>query len=186
MSDKYPAVPPGNDETPEETLKRLQDKSSSPPVNSDASVTPPPVGEPAPPPESSVTPPPAGWGKVPQPLNPYDISPSTSGGDSNYAPLPPPQGYGAPIQQGVGAHPQTVTILVLGIVGVLCCQILGPVAWYMGHVARQETSRSNGAYNQNNTTLNIGWVLGIVATVLFGLSILLFATGVTGNLIVKP
>ena len=45
---------------------------------------------------------------------------------SQYPPQPP---YSRPPQD----HPQTTTILVLGICGLVLCQVLGPFAWSMGN-----------------------------------------------------
>lgn len=136
--------------------------------------------------------------------DPYGPPPSSAGGWGSDAPAggsygtpPPTPGYGgggyggppagSPYGGGSGGggsmdHPKTTTILVLGIISVLCCQLLGPVAWYMGHQARNET-KANPSYNQNNTVLTIGWVLGIIATVLFVLGIILNITGVTAGLL---
>jgi uncharacterized membrane protein YjgN (DUF898 family) len=79
---------------------------------------------------------------------------------------PPPPSYQPPAN-----HPQTTTVLVLGIVGLVACQILGPFAWVMGNRVVAEIDASGGAYGGRDTA-NIGRILGIVATVLLGLTIL--------------
>ncbi|GAB4589655.1 DUF4190 domain-containing protein [Nocardia sp. IFM 10818] len=79
-----------------------------------------------------------------------------------YNPYPeqPFPGYRPPAD-----HPQATTILVLGILSLTCCQLLGPVAWIMGHKARREIDRSGGMLGgRGNVTA--GYVCGIVGTCL--------------------
>lgn len=79
----------------------------------------------------------------------------------------PPQPYGAPPQN----HPQTTTILVLGILGLVLCQVLGPFAWVMGNRAVREIDASGGQLGGRDT-VNIGRILGIIATALLVLGVL--------------
>ncbi|MBE7325399.1 DUF4190 domain-containing protein [Nocardioides sp. Y6] len=79
-----------------------------------------------------------------------------------------PGGYGG---QPVQDHPQATTILVLGILSLICCQILGPVAWIMGKKAVAEIDATPGRYSGRDKA-NIGKILGIIGTVLLVLSIL--------------
>lgn len=88
----------------------------------------------------------------------YDSPPSgsgygaTGGGQHSYR---PPASIG---------HPQATTILVLGILGVLCCGPVGIAAFVMGQTARREITRAErGTYN-NEGTITAGWILGIIAT----------------------
>lgn len=62
-------------------------------------------------------------------------------------------------------------VLVMGILGISLCQILGPVAWSM---ANQELRRIDAgeADPTRRGTVQAGRVLGIVSTVLLGLSVL--------------
>ena len=80
---------------------------------------------------------------------------------------PPPFSYGRPQQD----HPQATTILILGICGLVLCQILGPFAWSMGNKALREVDASQGQLGGRDM-VNIGRILGIVATVLMGLGVL--------------
>jgi hypothetical protein len=81
-------------------------------------------------------------------------------------PQQPPPGYGyAP------DHPRATVILVLGILSLVICQILGPVAWVMGNSAIKEIDSSGGALGGRGTT-NAGRICGIVATVLLLLGVL--------------
>jgi hypothetical protein len=54
----------------------------------------------------------------------------------------PPAGYGG----GTTDHPQGTTILVLGILSLVICQLLGPVAWIMGNNAIKEIDASPSRY----------------------------------------
>ena len=62
-------------------------------------------------------------------------------------------------------HPQAITVLVLGILGLVVCGILGPFAWVMGNRAVREIDASRGAFG-GRTEANVGRILGIVATAL--------------------
>lgn len=79
-------------------------------------------------------------------------------------------GYGAYGAQPVQDHPQATTILVLGVLSLICCQILGPVAWIMGKKAVAEIDATPGRYAGRDKA-NIGKILGIIGTVLLVLSI---------------
>ena len=68
-------------------------------------------------------------------------------------------------------HPKATTILVMGILGLVLCQVLGPFAWSMGSKALREIDASQGTLG-GRETVNIGRILGIVSTVLLGLGIL--------------
>jgi uncharacterized membrane protein YjgN (DUF898 family) len=79
------------------------------------------------------------------------------------APGPPP--YQAP------NHPQATTVLVLGILGLVLCQILAPFAWVMGNRVVQEIDAAGGAMGGRDLA-NIGRILGIIGTVLIALTLL--------------
>ena len=68
-------------------------------------------------------------------------------------------------------HPQTTTILILGILGLIACGVLGPFAWSMGNKALREIDASHGQIGGRDT-INVGRILGIVATVLLGLIVI--------------
>jgi hypothetical protein len=68
---------------------------------------------------------------------------------------------------------QATTILVLGILGLICCGPLGIAAWVMGN--RELQAIDAGLRNPDNRgTANAGRIIGIVATVLLGLGIIFF------------
>ena len=111
------------------------------------------------PPEEPTPPSPSPWGNV-EPLGPVG---------SSYPPSPPPPpaygGYGVPSYgASPNPHPQATTVLVLGILSFLCCQLLAPFAWYMGAQARREVAANPAAYSPNQGTLTAGWILGIIGT----------------------
>lgn len=106
----------------------------------------------------------------------------------SYAPQGPPPGYGSPTPgyggppPGYGGypggpagveHPQGTIVLVLGILGLVMCQILGPVAWVMGNRAMAEIDAAPGRYS-NRGAVNAGRICGIVGTVLLGVTAVLF------------
>ncbi|HEY7823613.1 MAG TPA: DUF4190 domain-containing protein [Acidimicrobiia bacterium] len=76
--------------------------------------------------------------------------------------------------QESGAYPETsqaTTILVLGIIGIILCQVLGPIAWVMGNNELAAIDAGRRA-PENRGTANAGRILGIIGTVLLTLSIL--------------
>jgi hypothetical protein len=110
-------------------------------------------------------PPPGGGGYPPQ-----------GGGGYGSAP-PPPPGYGA---GGYGTPPSNNTkaiwALVLGILGILCCGILGIPALILGKQAQNEIDGSGGTQTGRGMA-TAGFVLGIIACVFLVITIILFATG---------
>ena len=60
---------------------------------------------------------------------------------------------------------QATTVLVLGILSLVVCQILGPIAWVMGNneLASIDAGRRPP---QNRGTAQAGRILGIISTVL--------------------
>ena len=72
---------------------------------------------------------------------------------------------------GGGAKGNSTLILVLGIVGLLCCNLLGPVVWYMGKQELQGIAEGRiSAVNEG--TAKAGMILGIIATALLVFTIL--------------
>jgi len=69
------------------------------------------------------------------------------------------------------------TVLILGILSLIICQLLGPVAWIMGNSALQESTDPN-----DRNLANIGRILGIIATVLMLLGILIWVLAMVGIL----
>lgn len=88
-------------------------------------------------------------------------------------------GYGQPAygNQPVPNHPRAVTILVLGILSLVCCQILGPVAWVMGKNTVAEIDAHPGHWTGREMA-KVGMILGIVGT---GLLVLSAVVGLLGG-----
>ena len=103
----------------------------------------------------------------------------------------PPPGYGYPAYGFTGPeHPKATTSLVLGILGVVLCQVLAPFALVMGKRTLAEIDASQGRWGGRGAA-QAGYVLGIVGTVILGLAVvgvllyvilafLLFAGAATG------
>lgn len=96
----------------------------------------------------------------------------------NYQPPPsyqqPPPSYGQPPAGAYYAppkHPQATTALVLGIIGLVVCQVISPFAWSIGAKAVREIDANPQAY-AGRSEASAGKILGIVGTVLLGLGLL--------------
>jgi hypothetical protein len=79
---------------------------------------------------------------------------------------------------------QASTALVLSIIGLVCCQVLGIVAWVMAN-NELEGIKSGRRNPTNEGTANAARIIGIVCTVLLGAAILV-ALLVLGGLMVLP
>lgn len=105
--------------------------------------------------------------------------PPPPGGGGGYP--PPAPGYvegSGPM--GPREHPKGTLILILGILSIVCIQLLGPVAWVMGNGALREIDANPGAYS-NRGTVNAGRICGIIGTIFLVLGVVawifVFATG---------
>ena len=101
-----------------------------------------------------------------------------SGGGYEPAP-PPPPGYGQPPGYGgqpPGTNKKAIWALVLGILGLLCCGILGIPALILGKQAQKEIDTSGGMQTGRGMA-TAGFILGIIACVLLVVTGILFATG---------
>jgi|CXWL01.1.fsa_nt_gi hypothetical protein len=99
----------------------------------------------------------------PPPPPPSIPPPPPIGGDYGAPPAPPPPPTGG----GNGSN-RAITALVLGILSLVCCQILGPVAWFLGS-AELKAIKAGTAPAAGEGVAKAGWILGIVGTVLLGL-----------------
>ena len=72
---------------------------------------------------------------------------------------------------GAPRSTKATTILVLGILSIICCQLAGPIAWFLG---RQELALigAGSVSAQDETTVKIGMILGIIASVLLMLGLI--------------
>lgn len=92
--------------------------------------------------------------------------PTPPPGQPPYGDYPPNQ-YGQPPFAGFAQpdHQQAVLVLVLGILGLVLCQLISPVAWVMGNRVVAEIDASNGQIGGRGTA-NAGRICGIVGTML--------------------
>lgn len=85
-----------------------------------------------------------------------------------------------PIGQPV-EHPNASAVLFLGALSVLCCGILGPVAWALGRRALDQIEASGGEYGGRSQVL-VGYVLGILGTIMMIImAVLLILITLGGN-----
>lgn len=84
---------------------------------------------------------------------------------SSDLPPPPP----SPAQGEAVANNTPVLAFVLGILGMMTCQILGPVAWYLGASYRLQCAREGQKPNALGT---VGMALGIASTLLLVLGLI--------------
>jgi hypothetical protein len=76
---------------------------------------------------------------------------------------------------GVASGPndsQATLSLVFGIIGVLCCGVLAPVALFIGNSSRRRIQASGGALGGSGLA-TAGFVLGIIGTVFLAIEILI-------------
>jgi hypothetical protein len=64
-------------------------------------------------------------------------------------------------------------VLILGILGIVACQLLAPFAWVIGNRALAEIDANPSAYS-NRGLVVAGRICGIVGSVLFGLYVAFF------------
>ena len=79
----------------------------------------------------------------------------------------PPNQYGMTPYGGFAPpdHQQAVLVLILGILGLVLCQVISPFAWVMGNRVIAEIDASNGQVG-GRSTANAGRICGIVGTCL--------------------
>ncbi|TQM29135.1 DUF4190 domain-containing protein [Nocardia bhagyanarayanae] len=85
--------------------------------------------------------------------------------------------------QPIGAtveHPNATAVLFLGAASIFCCGALGPVAWALGKRALDQIEDSGGALGGRAQVL-VGYVLGVIGTVLMVLMAILFLLIVLGG-----
>ena len=93
------------------------------------------------------------------------------------APPPPPPPPMMP-PPTASASSQAVVALVLGILGVTCCGLAAPFAWYLG-VAEQRAIREGRSSPAGDGMAMAAKILGMIgsALLLFGLMWIFFAGG---------
>lgn len=82
-----------------------------------------------------------------------------------------------PGQPTQSASSQAITALVLGILSAICCNLLGPVAWYLG-VQERKAIREGRSPVAGDTLALIAIVLGVIGTIFLVIGLFwLFALG---------
>jgi hypothetical protein len=81
-------------------------------------------------------------------------------------------GYGGGGYGGQVEHPQGTMVLVLGVLGIVACQLVAPFAWVMGNKALEEIDRDPLRYS-NRSNVNLGRILGMVGTIILGVGLVL-------------
>ncbi|GAD82102.1 DUF4190 domain-containing protein [Nocardia asteroides] len=93
----------------------------------------------------------------------------------------PPPGY--PGFRPPPDHPQTTTVLVLGILGLAFCGVLAPFAWLKGRTVLAEIDASQGRTG-GRSQVYAGYIMGIIGTAMLALSLLVGLGGLVVFLIV--
>jgi len=100
----------------------------------------------------------------------------------------PPYGYGQSPYAAPPDHGSTTTVLILGILGLVACQILSPFAWAMGNRVVREIDASGGRLG-GRSMANAGRICGIIGTLLLifsvGLLLLFLVIGI-GTMSTSP
>ena len=98
---------------------------------------------------------------IPYPQQPYGGGQPSSG---QYG------GYPQPPVQYAPDHPRATTSLILGILGLVLCQLVAPFAWRIGKRTVDEIDASQGRMGGRGSA-QAGYVMGIIGTALlaFGL-----------------
>jgi len=79
--------------------------------------------------------------------------------------------------QSQSASNQAITALVLGILSAICCNLLGPVAWYLG-VQERKAIREGRSPLAGDSLALIGMILGIIGTIFLVIGLFwIFALG---------
>jgi hypothetical protein len=116
------------------------------------------------------------------PNQPFGSPPSAAPPPPPYAPAQPTYGaapYGAPGGY-VNANPfesRATTIMVLGILGLVLCQICGIIAWVMGSKLKKEAEAAG--YPEPGQA-KAGRICGIIATCLLIVIVLFYVVVIVG------
>jgi hypothetical protein len=65
----------------------------------------------------------------------------------------------------VREHPAGTTVLVLGILSLVICGLLGPIAWVKGNNAKREMDAQPGVQWSNRGSITAGRICGMIATI---------------------
>lgn len=65
-------------------------------------------------------------------------------------------------------------MLVLGILSLVICGLLGPIAWVKGNTAKREMDAQPGVQWSNRGSITAGRICGMIASILLIVGIVLF------------
>ena len=82
-----------------------------------------------------------------------------------------------PIQSPYPEQSQATTILILGILSIVCCGLLGIPAWIMGNNELKAIDEGRRPA-ENRGTVNAGRICGIVGVALTALGLILTLSGI--------
>jgi hypothetical protein len=71
----------------------------------------------------------------------------------------------------VREHPAGTTVLVLGILSLVICGLLGPIAWAKGNSAKREMDAQPGVQWSNRGSITAGRICGMIASILLIISV---------------
>ncbi len=74
-------------------------------------------------------------------------------------------------QPAPGASGKAIAALVLGILSFCCCNLLGPVAWFLGAAERKAIRDGQSAAAGDGLALG-GMILGIIGTILLVIGVI--------------
>jgi hypothetical protein len=74
----------------------------------------------------------------------------------------------------VREHPAGTTVLVLGILSLVLCGLLGPIAWAKGNAAKREMDAQPGVHWSNRGSVTAGRICGMIASILLIITVVLF------------
>jgi hypothetical protein len=93
-------------------------------------------------------------------------------------PPPPPSDYPGNYYGAAGAdvreHPAGTTVLVLGILSLVICGLLGPIAWVKGNTAKREMEAQPGVQWSNRGSITAGRICGMIASILLIVGVVAF------------
>jgi hypothetical protein len=67
-------------------------------------------------------------------------------------------------------HPRATTAMVLGILGIVVCGVLAPIAMVMGRNALREIDASGGRLGGRGSA-QAGWIMGLIGTIILAVSV---------------
>jgi hypothetical protein len=93
--------------------------------------------------------------------------------DPNFEGIPPPPPAAPPLASHLirEDHPQATTSLVLGIISLVLCQLVAPIALVLGRRAVREIDASGGMLGGRGQA-QAGWIMGLIGTILLAVSVL--------------